>query len=156
MKKNRALFRSYIGAYFVWTFGAVLAALVLNAWGAAPSIIAVIVALIDVAALITSHVFYSTTKQVYAPLSFAAHGVNTVLVIVAFVAELMLTLKGKAAPYAWMISIICLLSLIPIDIFVVRENLKFMKKLKAQKEKAAARAAAAEEAPEEEAQAEEK
>ena len=150
MKKNRALSRSYIGAYFVWTFGAVLASLVLNAWGAAPSIIAIIVAFVGVAALISSHVFYSTTKQAYVPVSFAGHAINTVLVIVAFIAEIILTQQGKPATYAWVISIICLLGLIPIDIFVVKENLAFLKKLKAKAKRPVVAEASAEEAPAEE------
>jgi len=135
MKKNRALSRCYLGAYIVWLFGAILAPLVLNYWGAAISIICVIFVCITLAALITSHVFYSKLPQAYAPVSFVGHGLNTVLVIAGFIGEILLTTMGKAAPYAWMIAPIALALLIPIDIFVIRCNLKYMKHLPARAKK---------------------
>ena len=135
MKKNRALSRVYLGGYIVWLFGGILAALVLNAFGAAPSVIAVIIAFLDLAAIICSHVFYSKLKIAYAPTSFAAFGTLNLLVLIAFFVELGLTVQGRSAPYAWVISIISLVLLIPMDIFLVRCNLEFLKKLKASMKK---------------------
>ena len=129
MKKNKALSRVYLGGYFVWIFGSFLAPLVLNYYGAAPSIITIVLVVADLAAIICSHVFYSKLKQAYLPTSFAAFGVLNVLVLLGFIFEIVLTVKGKPAVWPWILGVICVLLLIPIDYFLIRCNLKYRKQL---------------------------
>lgn len=130
MKKNRALSRCYFGAYIVWLFGGILCPMVLNIHGAAISIVCVVIVVIALAALITSHVFYTKLPKAYAPVSFLGHGLNSLLVVGAFVGELMNTLNGKPATYAWIIASISLVLTILIDVFLIKENIKFIKLLK--------------------------
>lgn len=130
MKKNKALSRCYFGAYIVWLFGGILCPLVLNIHGAAVSIVCVVFVVIALAALITSHVFYSKLPQAYAPVSFVGHGINTLLVIGGFVGELTNTLAGKSNTYAWVVGSISLGLIILIDIFLIKGNIKFIKLLK--------------------------
>ena len=130
MKKNRALSRCYFGAYIVWLFGGILCPLVLNIHGAAISIVCVVIVVITLAALITSHVFYTKLPKAYAPVSFVGHGLNSLLVVGAFVGELTNTLNGKPATYAWIIASISLVLIVLIDVFLIKGNIKFIKLLK--------------------------
>ena len=108
MKKNKILYRCYVGGYFLWLFGAVLAPLlcVHISYGFAWTMFAV--AVLALAGLITSHVFYNKKREWYFLSSYIAHGVNAGLVLLGFILEMTYLGKGEMGLYAVIISSICL------------------------------------------------
>ena len=124
MKKNKRLSRAFFGSYIVWLFGALLFVLLLIKNGGALPIIACVVAGLDLAAIITARVMFKNHYHVFFILSVAAFSVLTLFCIGGFVCELLYTLEGKSAIYAWVISSLSIALVALVDYQFVTSILK--------------------------------
>lgn len=127
MKKNKNLFRCYIGGYFIWAFGVFLAALMMIKFGTGLLVTFIIFAVLALACLISSHVLYNTKKKAFPIPSFIAHGVCFAFVLFGFIFEMVLASKGEPALYAIVMFSACLLFYGLIIFYLIRENRKIMK-----------------------------
>ena len=131
MKKNRSLSSCYIGAYFIWVFGVVLAAIMFLKFGTGLMIAFFAVAVIILGAIIASHVLYNKKQfNLFIYISFAAHGLATIMILAAFILEMVLQAKGQGATYAVVMLSICLGGYLLVDLFLVLNNIKLLKKIK--------------------------
>lgn len=131
MKKNRSLSSCYIGAYFLWVFGVVLAAIMFLKFGTGLMIAFFAVAVIILGAMIASHVLYNKKQfNLYIYFSFASHGLATIMIIAAFILEMVLQAKGQGATYAAIMLSICLGGYALVDLFLILNNIKLLKKIK--------------------------
>lgn len=129
MKKNKILYRCYIGGYFLWVFGAILCPLLLIRFSNILALIVFIISLIALGLEITSHVYYNTNRELYPLFSFISHGISALYVFAAFVIEMVLTAMGEGALYAQIISPIALAFYGLLAFFLVKGNMKIMKEL---------------------------
>lgn len=138
MKKNKTLYRCYLGAYFLWLFGALLAPLLMIKVSTGFALTMLIIACLALAGLITSHVFYNKKRQWFGITSLVSHGVTFALIITAFITEMIYTAQGQLGLYAVIMGSITLFFYGLIAIYLPRIVLKVMKETK---EKAARQAA---------------
>ena len=124
MKKNKRLSRAFLGSYIVWVFGAVLFGFLLIKQGGALPVIAFVVAGLDLAAIITARVIFKSHYHVFFILSVIAFSVLTLYCIGGLVTEIIYTLDGKPAIYAWIISIASLLLCALVDCQYITAILK--------------------------------
>ncbi len=131
MKKNRALSRCYLGGYFLWAFGVVLAALMFLKISLGLMIALIVVAVLILGVVIASHVLYNKKQfNLYIYFSFTSFGLSSLFVLAAFIFEMVLQGKGEGALYATLMLSICLAGYILVDVFLTLVNIKLMKKIK--------------------------
>ena len=130
MKKNKVLSRCYLGGYFLWLFGTFLAAMMWIKMSVAATWIFAILSVLVLAAIIVSHVFYTTKREWYPIVSFAGFGLAATIELIGFILEMVNIAQGKYAFYATAMLSICLAFYILLILFLVPANLKVMKDLK--------------------------
>lgn len=135
MKKNKVLYRCYVGGYFLWLFGALLAPLLCIRFSNAFAIVMLVLAILALAGLITSHVFYNKKREWFVPASFAAHGLNAGLILFAFIVEMTFVAQGNLGLYAVIISSICTGFYILAYSYLVIANRALAKKMAEKKKK---------------------
>ena len=127
MKKNKVLYRCYVGSYFLWLFGALLAPLLFIRFSPAFAITMAILAALALAGMIVSHVFYNRKREWYFYPSYISHGVNAALIAAAFLTEMIYCGQGKNATYAIVISSICLVFEALVVYYLIRTNMALAK-----------------------------
>ena len=131
MKKNRALSRCYLGGYFLWVFGVVLASLMFLKIALGLMIALLVVAVLILGVVIASHVLYNKKQfKLYIYFSFGSFGLASLFVLGAFILEMVLQGKGEGALYATVMLSICLAVYILVDDFLTHNNLKLLKSYK--------------------------
>ena len=131
MKKNRSLHSCYLAAYFLWLFGVILSAIMFLKLGNALMIALLIVAVIILGAIIASHVLYNKKQfNLYIYFSFASHGLAIIMILAAFILEMVLSSKGQGATYAKIMLSICLAIYALVYLFLTLNNIKLLKKIK--------------------------
>ena len=124
MYKNKRLKRSYVFAYVMSIFSLGVGALLSIKIHASLAIIVLILTLLSVAALITSHVYYKKDKRLYFIIGGSAVCSYNVIALYGFILEIVYTALGKGATYAWIMNIFTLLSGIILAIFFLLDHYK--------------------------------
>lgn len=127
MKKNKVLYRCYVGSYFLWLFGALLAPMLFIRFSPGFAIAMAILAGLTLAGMIVSHVFYNRKREWYFYPSYIFHGINAALILAAFVTEMIYCGQGKNATYAIVISSICLAFEALVVYYLIRANMALSK-----------------------------
>ena len=130
MKKNRTLSRCYLGGYFLWAFGTFLAAMMWIKVSVAMTWVFAILSILSLAAIIVSHVFYTTKRDLYPIVSFAGFGVAFTIELIGFILEMVNCAQGQYAFYGVVMLSVCLAFYLLLAFFLIRENLKIMKENK--------------------------
>ena len=119
MKKYKSLTRIFLLSYLVIIFCGVLFGLLLTKASVGLAIALIILAVLDFAALIVVRFLFEKHYNIYFSISVGAIGYMNLSVLGAFIIELIYTIQGNPAPYAWMVSIVSILLTAVIDIFFV-------------------------------------
>lgn len=131
MKKNKSLSSCYLAAYFLWVFGVILSALMFLKLGIGLMIALFAIAVIVLGAIIVSHVLYNKKQfNLYIYFSFASHGLASIMILAAFILEMVLQGKGQGAIYATIMLSVCLAVYALVDLFLTLNNIKLLKKIK--------------------------
>lgn len=131
MKKNKSLSSCYLAAYFLWAFGVILSALMFLKLGIGLMIALFAIAVIVLGAIIASHVLYNKKQfNLYIYFSFASHGLASIMILAAFILEMVLQGKGQGAIYATIMLSVCLAVYALVDLFLTLNNIKLLKKIK--------------------------
>lgn len=133
MKKNRVLSRCYLGGYFLWLFGVMLLPLLCIYVNNVFALIMLIIALLDLATIIVSRVFYAKKRELFPLLSLIGHGVGLACVLASFIFEISLTASGKMGLYAIVIASICLF-FYAIQYFFLFREIRRMKRQAAKRQ----------------------
>ena len=127
MKKNKHLYRAWFWSYVALIFGGVLSALLAAKIGGWLSILLVVLACIDLGLIIAGRVLYSKKRDLFPWFAFSAQGINTLLIVFAFIEEIALTAQGQPAVYAWVIGSISLVGIVIIDWITTHYCLKIIR-----------------------------
>jgi hypothetical protein len=117
MKKNKALRRSYVFMYIMWLFGSIATALLFYRLGLALFIVLLTIVAITLGLLITGHVYYEKNYKNFVLIGGAGICLFNIINIIGLIVELVYTIQGKPATYAWVMLGLTLLSQILIDVF---------------------------------------
>ena len=121
IRKNKTLSRCYLGAYIAAIFSTWIAPFLISRESGAAAIILVVIDSLLLAGLITSHVFKN--KNMMKPFlisSAIAIGTIFIMVLVGFIIELIYTIQGQPAQYAWWVSSIGLGIMLLVIPFTLR------------------------------------
>ena len=124
MKNYKSLSRIFILSYLTSLFGGMLFGMLLIKNNGVAATFMIILSVLDLAAIITARVFFSKNFKAYLILSASGFSILTMLVLAGFITEIIYTVNGLPAYYAWMIGIINLIFVILIDAFYVLNLLK--------------------------------
>ena len=127
MKKNKHLYRAWVGSYFTLIFGGALAALLSVHAGAWLAILFTVVAVIDFGLIIAGRVLYGKKRSLFPVFAFIGQGINTFLIAFGIVQEIALTSQGKPAVYAWVIGMISLVATVAIDWITIHYCMKIIR-----------------------------
>ena len=127
MKKNKNLSRAWFWSYVVLIFGAALAPLLAVKFSMALSIVFIVFAVITLGLIIAARVLYTKNRPLFPFFALSAQGLNSLLVLIAMIMEIILTAQGQPAVYAWIIGSIGVLLLIFIDYQTIMVSKKIFK-----------------------------
>ena len=119
MKKYKALSRAYLLSYFIIIFCGVLFGFLFTKVNVGLALALIILAVLDLAALIVSRVFFSKHYLVFLYVGVVALGIMNVSVLGSFIIELIYTIQGFPAPYAWMVASVSLVLTAVVDLFYI-------------------------------------
>lgn len=119
MKKYKALSRIFLLSYFIIIFCGVLFGFLLVKASIPLAIVLIILAALDFIALIVVRFLFVKHYNLFFIISTAAFGYMNLSVLCSFIIELVYTIQGTPAPYAWMVSILSILLTAVVDIFYV-------------------------------------
>ena len=108
MKKNKILYRCYVGGYFLWLFGVTLGAIMFVRLSVPFAIVMMVLAGIILAAEITSHVFYNKKREWFPIAALASQGAAATVIFLGFLLEVINAAQGKLGLYAIIVSSVCL------------------------------------------------
>lgn len=136
MKKSKVLRRVYVGFYLIWVLAGLLAPLLgmrLNGKGTSTNtilaIILLVLACLDLTAIIVSQVFYTKKKDLFPLFSLIAAMALTMIVLYGFVSEIVYTGLGESAIYPWVILSLSLIGIAFCDFFLGRDLYRIKKGL---------------------------
>lgn len=124
MYKNKALKRSYIFAYIMAFFGASIPAMLFVKMNHALAIVFFVFAILCLAGLIVSHVFYAKDKEIFFLVGASAIGLFDLLNLVGLVVESIYSAQGKSSIYAWIIICLSIVSGALVTVFFLLDNFK--------------------------------
>jgi len=127
MKKNKGLYRAWFWSYVTLLFGAAVSALLGSRFSGALAIILTVLAFIDLGFIIAAQVLYIKKRSLFPVFGLVAQGLNTLLILLGFIFESVLTAQGFPAVYAWFVSPICLFLTIFIDWTTIKYVLKIIR-----------------------------
>lgn len=114
--KNKNLGRAFLLSYLVAIFAGMVFGLLLVKANLALAIVLMIVALLDLGGIIAARVLFKNYFQLFIYFSLASFGLLNVLTLAGFVTEMIFTIMGQPAPYAWFVSSLGLALLVVIDL----------------------------------------
>ncbi len=118
-KRNISLARAYLAFYILFVFSAAIPVLLTFRFSITLSIVVLVVEFLCLAGVIVSNVFYDKKiEKVFYITGIASFGLFDLLILYGFVLELVYTIQGKPATYAWIISIASILIYALISFFV--------------------------------------
>lgn len=124
MKIYRGLSRVFVLSYLVWAFGAVLFGLLLVKQGTVPTVLAFVGLALDLAAIIVARCMFKNHYRVYFVLSIIGFSLLNVACIGALIIEILYTMQGIPAPYAWVIGVLNVVLCLLIDYIYITSTMK--------------------------------
>jgi len=134
MKKHKILSRCYLSGYILWLFGTFLAAMMWIKYSVAATWVFAILALIGLAGIIVSRVFYEVKRDLYPIVSFAGFGLSTLIEIIGFILAMVNIGSGAPAIYGNVMLSVCFAGWLLCDVFLYFANMKVWKANKAAKQ----------------------
>ena len=120
MKREKGLARIFVLSYFACIFGGMLFGLLLVRFSVWLGIVMMIICLLDLAVIIVARCMFKNHYKTFLILSCIGFGLLTVLVVGAYIIEIIYSANKKAATYAWVIGSINLFFVAIIDFVYVR------------------------------------
>lgn len=118
-KRHIAMARAYLAFYILFVFAAPIPAFLLTKFSNALTVVFIVIPCLMLGGVIASNVFYDKHMDKAFYLSGMISYLSfDILVLAGLIIEIIYTLNGEPAVYAWVISILSLLILGVIDLFV--------------------------------------
>ena len=127
MKKNKNLSRAWFWSYIMLIFPGSLAALLSVKMSGALAVVFVVFSCIDLGLIIAAQVLYTKKRSLFPWFAFASQGLLSLLILYAMVVELVLTIMGQPAVYAWIIGSIGLVAMVFIDWAAIFYSMKIIR-----------------------------
>ena len=118
-KRNISMARAYLAFYILFAFSGAIAPLLCFKISGALSIILIVIDCLALGGLIASHVFYNKemNKALYIS-AISSVAVFDLMILFGFILEIVYTIQGNSATYAWVMSIVSIIAFALISFFI--------------------------------------
>ena len=118
-KRTISMARAYLAFYILFVFSGAIAPVLAFKYSGALSIILIVLDFIALGGLIASNVFYNkeNNKLLYI-FAISSLSLFDAIIVLGFILELVFTIQGQSATYAWVMSVLSIIAFAIISFFI--------------------------------------